>query len=107
MEIIQQKKALADYLIDSKQETKFPKPTINVYRAALPFLGMRVSKWARVKPKKFRQNDHRAYERLCDTWKNLLNSKTELKSIIGEVKTDADAQESSSSDSDYDSQNDA
>ena len=100
---------MALYIIKNKLEDKFPKPAIATYRAIIPILAELEDKWAKVKPDKFRPHKFLAFRRAVDTWRNLLDSSIELKSLIGEIKTDFDAANNGgdSSDSDeYDSESD-
>jgi hypothetical protein len=108
-EIKMQKKAIALYIIKNKLEDKFPKPAIATYRAIIPILAELEDKWIKVKPEKFRPHKFLAFRRAVDTWRNMLDSAIELKSIIGEIKTDFDAAKdggNSSDSDDYDSESD-
>ena len=78
--------ALAEYLIDTKQEKKLPPAVIATVREIIPYLAEEDERWETIDPARVTTAGYPIYKDLSDIIRNTLNSVKELQKHITYVK---------------------
>ena len=78
--------ALAEYLIDTKQEKKLPPAVIATVREIIPYLAEEDERWETIDPTRVTSAGYPIYKDLSDIIRNTLNSVKELQKHIMYVK---------------------
>ena len=86
------KDALVNFILHKDMKNKWPKPSNELCKSLLPFLGPLNKSWFKVTSDNFEPNNHTAHRRMYDIVRNMLTNQGELKKLIEAAEEEMDEQ---------------